>query len=103
MKKIWNRIRQKFLRDSARLSEKARAIIDSRKKFGPRVFIETGTYLGDTLAAVKDAFDTCISIELDPALHARARTRFATDSRVQLRQGDSAQVLPEILRELREP
>ncbi|MEX2219089.1 MAG: hypothetical protein WD749_10060 [Phycisphaerales bacterium] len=70
---------------------------------GARVFVETGTYMGDTAAALAQVCQRVYSIELAPALAARARAKFAGRPAVQIFEGDSATVLPRILAELREP
>jgi hypothetical protein len=72
-------------------------------RFGPRVFIETGTFAGSMIDAVRSRFDRVVSIELDPTWHARAIERFRPDSRVTLLLGDSALILPEVLERLTEP
>ena len=69
----------------------------------PRVFVETGTYFGDTVAAVKDMYSTVISIEVDAALHKKACERFAEDRNVRIVHGDCAKKLPEILAGMQEP
>lgn len=69
----------------------------------PAVFIETGTYYGDTVAAVKDLYSSVISIEVDPALHRKACERFSDDGKVHIVLGDCAIKLPEILSKLQEP
>src|SRR5678815_4692666 len=43
---------------------------------GYKLFVETGTFLGDTTLAMSDVFDHCWTVEIDPALHAQARARF---------------------------
>lgn len=68
-----------------------------------RTLVETGTYLGDTIAAVRDAFDVILSVELSEELHARAVERFADDPGIVLHQGDGGVVLPRILDDLAEP
>src|SRR5271170_2107158 len=60
-------------------------------------FIETGTFRGDMVAAVKDVFANVVSIELVPALHKIAAARFVTDKHVRLFLGDSPSVLKDIL------
>jgi glycosyltransferase involved in cell wall biosynthesis/predicted SAM-dependent methyltransferase len=60
-------------------------------------FVETGTYLGDTLATARSIFPTVHSIELSHELHARAQRRFAGQSGVHLYQGDSNHVLLRLL------
>lgn len=69
----------------------------------PRVFIETGTYFGDTVAAFKDMYPKVISIEVDEALHRKASERFADDRNVHIELGDCAKQMPEILAGLHEP
>ena len=63
----------------------------------PSVFIETGTLKGDTLAAVREAFDHSYSIELSDYYYKFATERFRGDARVSLVQGDSGQELGRIL------
>ena len=72
-------------------------------RFGPRVFVETGTFAGGMIDAVRSRFDRIVSIELDPAWHARAIERFRSDSRVTLLLGDSGVILPEVLAGLTQP
>ena len=68
-----------------------------------QVFIETGTYLGDTVHALRRRFREIHSIELDLTLCEAARRRFAGVRSVTIHQGDSATVLPELLSRLAEP
>jgi hypothetical protein len=62
-----------------------------------RVFIETGTYKGDTAAWAAEHFARVFTIEIDPDLHAAAEQRFARARHVCCRLGDSRAVLAEIL------
>lgn len=66
-------------------------------------FVETGTYLGDTLYALKDDFTRLYSIEIDNTLYRKALKRFAPYANVQVVLGDSATRLPEILRDITGP
>jgi FkbM family methyltransferase len=61
-----------------------------------RYFVETGTYRGDTAAAMAADFERVITIELSASLHAAAAARLAPWANVTSRLGSS----PEILREL---
>jgi len=65
--------------------------------FQSPVLIETGTYKGGMIAAIKDLCSEIYSIELDQDLYERATKRFVTDENIHLFQGDSAVVLPRIL------
>jgi hypothetical protein len=74
-----------------------------RRRFGPRVFVETGTFAGGMIDAVARRFDRVFSIELDPQWHARAVERFRSLPHVTLLHGDSGEQLPEVLRQIDEP
>ena len=41
-------------------------LISLRQRFAPRVFVETGTYRGKMIFAMRPYFDQVISIEVDP-------------------------------------
>jgi hypothetical protein len=62
-----------------------------------RTFIETGTFTGEMVAAMRPHFDRVISIEMAPAIYEATKRRFAGDSRVQLLLGDSGVLLPQVL------
>lgn len=66
-------------------------------------FIETGTFTGEMVEAMRRHFQRLISIEMSPEIHERARRRFAGDPRIELLLGDSAVVLPRILEQVRDP
>lgn len=72
-------------------------------KYRPKIFIETGTYLGDMVYAVKSVFDKIYSIELGDNLYERARIKFSKYNHISILHGDSAVVLPEILHHIDEP
>lgn len=82
---------------------KERIVRDYARHYGLRVLVETGTYLGDMVWAMRKGFDEIHSIELDPALYRRAQTRFLKQSNVHLHLGDSALVLSGIAATLRKP
>ena len=60
-----------------------------------RVFIETGTYFGDTVSAMSTIFDRIYSIELSEELHKNALRRFAGNFKVNLLCGDSSNKIEE--------
>ena len=68
-----------------------------------RVFIETGTYLGDMVKAQLNSFEKVYSIELSKPLWTQAKYRFKERKHVSLLQGDSSYVLPELLENVDEP
>ena len=63
-------------------------------------FVETGTCLGGTTYALRNDFETIISMELDPILWANAARRLRPFPQISIRRGDSAELLPEIVKEL---
>jgi hypothetical protein len=73
------------------------------EKFQLEILVETGTFMGEMIDAVLDEFREIHSIELGSDLCEKARQRFAGAAHIHIHHGDSAQVLPEILRRLREP
>jgi hypothetical protein len=77
-------------------------LADIVDRYHPAVFIETGTYRGDTVAKVVDQVQRVVSIELDPTLAALARRRFAANPKVTIVEGDSAEELPKVLSGLNE-
>jgi hypothetical protein len=82
---------------------KASIVKDYQRRFGLRVFVETGTFAGGMIEAVKDRFEHITSIELDPGWHARAVQRFHTSPHITLLQGDSGERLQQVLDGLTEP
>jgi hypothetical protein len=82
---------------------KQRAVRECARKFGLRVLIETGTYYGEMVAAVKNHFDRIDSIECDPALARRAARMFARHPKIRILEGASEQLIPELLQSLAEP
>jgi hypothetical protein len=75
--------------------------IQGKNKF--KTFIETGTYLGDTLEFLKDSFYELISIELSDEYYVKAIERFKTSPNIKIVHGDSGERLPEILKTIKEP
>jgi hypothetical protein len=73
------------------------------KKYGLRVFVETGTHYGDTLAAMMPVFAKLYSIELSADLHAKCVRRFEGYPNVEVIQGDSGIELGKLLKKITEP
>ena len=79
-----------------------KAIVDLYGK-GFNTLIETGTYYGEMVQANIDKFDRIISIELSQKLYTKAVQKFKSHKNVELYLGDSADLLPQILKSLKEP
>lgn len=73
------------------------------RRHGLRTLVETGTYRGEMVQAMRHDFDAIFSIELSDVLHERARRRFATASHVRLIQGDSGRQLASLVPRLDRP
>jgi len=67
------------------------------------ILIESGTYLGDMIYAMRDRFQTIVSIELSNDLAKRAKRRFRAYPHIQILSGDSGEVLPQILSNISTP
>lgn len=81
---------------------KQQIVREYQAKYHLNTLVETGTFLGDMIAAQLPSFTRLISIELSERLHRDARNRFKKDAKVELYQGDSGKVLPEILPTIKE-
>lgn len=71
--------------------------------YGLRLFVETGTCIGDMVEALKHDFETLYSIELSERFFERARKRFRKDDNVVLLRGDSGDLLQYVIEELDSP
>lgn len=72
-------------------------------QYGTDIFVETGTYLGEMLDAVKYSFKKIYSIELSAELSKRAEKKFSRHKHIEIFEGDSSAVLSEILNYINEP
>ena len=69
-----------------------------------RIFIETGTYLGDGVARALDAgFKVVVSIELDKKRYLYAKNRFKNNKNVRIIHGNSGIELVKLLKKVKEP
>ncbi|MBI5387437.1 MAG: hypothetical protein HZA90_22485 [Verrucomicrobia bacterium] len=67
------------------------------REFNCRSFIETGTFFGQTLAAVSNQFEKCLSVELLETLYEGNRRSFARKGSVTVFHGDSGSVLGDMI------
>jgi hypothetical protein len=73
------------------------------EKHGLRILVETGTFRGDTVEAMKRRFDRVFTIELSREFYDAARLRFRGDPNVEVIQGDSAKLLGSLIQRIEEP
>jgi hypothetical protein len=76
---------------------KMRWLSHFQSSYDLQTLVETGTYLGTTVAAMLSRFEQIYTIELDCGLWERARTRFSEYPHVHVVPGNSGDVLPAIL------
>ncbi len=72
-------------------------------EYGCSYLVETGTYRGDMLNAQKDNFEKLFSIELSEDFWNKAKERFKGVDKINLLQGDSGKVLPQLAPTLDKP
>jgi hypothetical protein len=82
---------------------KQRVVREYAQRYGLNVLIETGTYYGEMVAAMKRRFAEIHSVEYDPELARRAQKKFSRWPHIHILEGDSQRVVPELLRSLDRP
>jgi hypothetical protein len=83
--------------------QKRQYLIDISQRTGIKVFVETGTYRSETVRLLRKHVDRCITIELDPALHAEAQAKMSAMDGIDLLLGNSGDLIPEVLKALNQP
>jgi hypothetical protein len=68
-----------------------------------KTFIETGTYIGDTVEYVKNDFEKIFTIELSDKYADESTERFKNDSKIKVIKGDSKIELTKLLTDINEP
>lgn len=82
---------------------KQRTLRAISREFDLRILVETGTFHGEMVEALKDDFEYICSIELSSRLFQRARRRFERDTKVELIHGDSGVELKKVVTGLAQP
>ena len=82
---------------------KQRTVREYGEKFGLRTLVETGTYYGEMVAAMRGRFDAIYSVEYDPQLAQRAQKKLARCPHIHILEGDSQKVVPELLQSINTP
>lgn len=107
--KLYNKLRNKIKRVFVKEKEgptyefKRQQIKENKDRYGVKVLVETGTFIGDTVEYFKKTFEKVYSIELAEELARKAQKRFQNDSNVTIIQGDSAEVLSTLIPQVNEP
>jgi len=82
---------------------KQRVLGEFARQFNLKIFVETGTYYGDMVEAMRNFFDTIYSIELSQKLFNKAKKRFKFEKNIKLIQGDSGKELGIVMKEINKP
>jgi hypothetical protein len=82
---------------------KQRTVQEYAERYQLNVLVETGTYYGEMVAAMKNRFREIHSVEFDSQLAQRAQKKFAGLKHIHIHHGDSQRVVPELLRSLDRP
>lgn len=82
---------------------KQRVLREYAKKFGLKILVETGTYYGDMVVAMKADFDRIYSIELGQELYDGAIKRFKGVKNIEIIHGDSGSELIKIIEKIHQP
>jgi len=82
---------------------KQKVLLAYASRYHLKILVETGTYLGDMVEAMKKSFDRIYSIELSEELHQKAKERFRFDGHVELIRGDSGKELQALVEKIESP
>lgn len=82
---------------------KQRVVKDYQEKYKVKTLVETGTYLGAMANATKNDFSKIYTIELDKKLYGRAKNKFKKFKHINVLLGDSAKILPIIIKTIKKP
>ena len=76
---------------------KQRTVRDYARRYRLNTLVETGTYYGEMVSAMRRHVEWIYSIELDAPLARRAIAKFARWPHITILEGDSARLIPELL------
>lgn len=82
---------------------KQRMLRGLSKRYGLKIFVETGTCYGDMVYAMKASFDTIYSIELSKNFYDMAKRRFSGMENIKLIYGDSGKELGQVMSKIDQP
>jgi hypothetical protein len=92
------KVKSKIAEEDLISYETKRIILDKyRQIYNVTTFVETGTFLGDTVEFFKNKFVKLVSIELSEDLFIRASQRFSDNNNVQILHGDSGKIFETLL------
>lgn len=82
---------------------KRRVLASYARRYGLNIFVESGTYLGATVAFMRKCCRQVYSIEFQAHLARAAQLRFVNDSAIRILEGDSSTLIGQVVATLQEP
>ena len=82
---------------------KQRVLRNYAQEYGLTILVETGTFFGDMVEAMRRDFERIYSIELSDELYKKARLRFKGAINIELVHGDSGIEIERIVKQLDRP
>jgi len=79
---------------------KSRILQEYSNKYGLRILVETGTFYGDMVEAMKSSFDHIYSIELSNDLYEKAKKRFKEQRHIEIIHGDCGKELLNVINKI---
>ena len=73
------------------------------KRFELKILVETGTYYGTMVEAMKKNFDRIYSIELSDELYEKAKNRFNAEKHIEIIHGDSGVEIKNVVDKINQP
>jgi hypothetical protein len=106
-KSSWNKIRENWITEGSKLppphESKRLCILQMQRIYKINILIETGTYMGEMVKAMAPYFKKILTIELSKEIHQETSKKLSHLHNVSFLQGDSTDVLPDILKNITEP
>jgi hypothetical protein len=105
---LWALLRARYLIQAQPHSllsglEKREEIKKWQAMTGHKLFVETGTFLGETTLAMSGVFERCWTVEIDRLLYEQALVRFDGRRNITALHGDSATLIGDILKDIDAP
>src|SRR4051812_43754340 len=82
---------------------KQRTVREYAQRYSLRVLVETGTYYGEMVAAMKNRFAEIHSVEFDSALAQRAAKKFSRWPLIHILKGNSKKPVTKFLNAIHQP
>jgi len=106
-KSRWRKIREIWMTEGSKLppphESKRLCILQMQRIYKINILIETGTFMGEMVKAMAPYFKKILTIELSTEIYTETSKNLSHLHNISFLQGDSTNVLPEILKNITEP